>query len=327
MAQDLGERIPFARFEEFSRQRPANRQEYYDCFRACYNLKQLPAFPFQLMLEATNRCNFACTICPSTKMSRADGMLDRATALKVIAESGEQGLYWLGFHLVGEPLLHPDLPLFIAAAKAAGIPVVNVTTNGYLLDTRCEELFAAGLDSLVISLSGNSAAQYNDIYRAKDMAGDAVFQRVRGNVIRASAGKRERKLAKPFIQINSTWPPGTAAEEYEIFRRFWQQHVDNVRIEKPASWIKGNPYNQPTGACRGPRYACVKLWRQAAVLCDGRVTLCCLDADGDLAYDSIGEKSLRDVWQGARHKEMLARHLANDYTALPFCAACHDGWQ
>jgi MoaA/NifB/PqqE/SkfB family radical SAM enzyme len=53
----------------------------------------------------------------------------------------------------GEPLLHPQVTEFIAYAKSRG-HLCTLTTNGWFLAKRAQELCEAGLDLLVVSVDG-----------------------------------------------------------------------------------------------------------------------------------------------------------------------------
>ena len=67
---------------------------------------------------------------------------------------------YLYFHLMGEPLLHPELETFLALAGQAGFRVI-LTTNGTLLEKQQEILLAApGLHKMNISLH---AFEANDL--------------------------------------------------------------------------------------------------------------------------------------------------------------------
>ena len=67
------------------------------------------------------------------------------------------------FHLMGEPLTHPDLPKFIEMASERGFKPM-ITTNGTLLSRRGDEILASGaLHKINISLhsfEGEDADKY-----------------------------------------------------------------------------------------------------------------------------------------------------------------------
>jgi cyclic pyranopterin phosphate synthase len=52
----------------------------------------------------------------------------------------------------GEPLLRKDLPTLVRALKEAGMAEVALTTNGLLLERMRDDLLAAGLDRITVSL-------------------------------------------------------------------------------------------------------------------------------------------------------------------------------
>lgn len=109
----------------------------------------------KVYLEITNVCNLSCAFCalterPARFMSVPEftGALDRLHGLTPT----------LYFHLMGEPFLHPELPLFLDLAGERGF-AVNITTNGTLLAARGAEI--AGKAALArINLSVQSLEQF-----------------------------------------------------------------------------------------------------------------------------------------------------------------------
>jgi MoaA/NifB/PqqE/SkfB family radical SAM enzyme len=105
--------------------------------------------PLLVHVVPIRRCNIDCGYCneydkvskpvPTAEMlARIDKLADLRSS--VIAFSG------------GEPMLHPDLDLLIAQVRRRG-KIAGLITNGYLLSPkRIQELNAAGLDYLQISI-------------------------------------------------------------------------------------------------------------------------------------------------------------------------------
>ncbi len=98
----------------------------------------------------TLRCNARCTFCDLWQ--RTD--TDRADSNEVLANLAR--LPAAGVRIVdftgGEPLLHPDLPRFLRAAKRLGLKT-TVTTNGLLYPKLARDLRGL-VDLLHISLDG-----------------------------------------------------------------------------------------------------------------------------------------------------------------------------
>jgi MoaA/NifB/PqqE/SkfB family radical SAM enzyme len=121
-----------------------------------------PELPRQLYIEVTNRCNSLCASCPLT--------YDHFLPFEP-----KHHLSWPQFrrivdqlprieravlHGIGEPLLNPHLPNFVAHLKERGAHVL-FNTNAVLLDERRgDALCEAGLDELRVSLDAATPELY-----------------------------------------------------------------------------------------------------------------------------------------------------------------------
>src|SRR3990170_5377485 len=75
-------------------------------------------------IELTNVCDFNCTFCPKSEMTRPFGYMDTKLARRIIDEIGENGIAdKITFHVMGEPTLHPYFFSIIAHAHAKGVKV------------------------------------------------------------------------------------------------------------------------------------------------------------------------------------------------------------
>ena len=83
-------------------------------------------------LEITNVCNLSCAFCPGTR--REKGFLT-PEGFGLLTGKLRPHTEYLYLHLMGEPLLHPQLGEILARAEALGFRVM-VTTNGTLLEER-----------------------------------------------------------------------------------------------------------------------------------------------------------------------------------------------
>ena len=83
-------------------------------------------------IEITNVCNLACAFCPGTRREKRF-MTPREFAC--IAGKLRPYTDYLYLHVMGEPLLHPQLGELLDIAQALGFRVC-ITTNGTLLPQR-----------------------------------------------------------------------------------------------------------------------------------------------------------------------------------------------
>ncbi|MBN1578627.1 MAG: radical SAM protein [Chitinispirillaceae bacterium] len=124
--------------------------------------------PILLHYFITNRCNARCRFCSIwSETPKADEAKDDVLRnLKIARHAGCRFVDFTG----GEPLLHPDLPLFLAEAKKCGF-ITSVTTNCILFPSRAEELDGR-IDLLHFSLDADTP-EVHDTLR-----GGSSFERV-----------------------------------------------------------------------------------------------------------------------------------------------------
>ena len=90
-------------------------------------------------LEITNVCNLACSFCPGT---RREKRFMPAREVKVLAAKIRPHTQYLYLHLMGEPLLHPELPEILEICHELDFKLI-ITTNGTLLPERTELLIGS----------------------------------------------------------------------------------------------------------------------------------------------------------------------------------------
>jgi len=107
----------------------------------------------RIHLELTNQCNFGCEFCPDRLITRPRGNMDPKLMRRVLHQIADDGLTRVVcLHLMGEPLLHPNLLEAVQLAGRLGLEV-HLTTNGWLLtDELMGDLLKADLHTLIVSV-------------------------------------------------------------------------------------------------------------------------------------------------------------------------------
>lgn len=108
--------------------------------------------PYALLAELTYRCPLKCPYCSNPlQLDRYRNEIDSATWKRVLAEAAGLGVVHVHFS-GGEPLLRRDLCELIQEANRLDL-YSNLSTGATLADqSNLEEMKAAGLDALQISL-------------------------------------------------------------------------------------------------------------------------------------------------------------------------------
>ena len=150
----------------------------------------------KVYLEISNICNLSCQFCPGTK--RAPKAMTQAE-LAVLLSKLQPWTDYLYFHLMGEPLCHPQLETFLQAAKDHGFKVI-LTTNGTLLKKQKHMLLSSpALHKVNISLH---AFEANDLSIPLKPIFSSVFPSEKLPKIRnwLSSGSGIREVPKKRMQ-------------------------------------------------------------------------------------------------------------------------------
>lgn len=152
-----------------------------------------------LDVEATNRCNIHCRICPRQEMERPVGLMTQDTFEALRSRVEASSLKRIIFSGFGEPLLHPLLPQYISRLKAVFPGVIQVNTNAALLSRDlARDLVASGLDNLNVSYNGPGREEYETVMRGMR------FETLKENI--AGFLQARGKRAKPRLSLQSSMP-------------------------------------------------------------------------------------------------------------------------
>ncbi len=266
----------------------------------------------KIYVEISNLCNLNCKFCPGTKRPAGRMTAERFAVLLPELRPYTEYLY---FHVMGEPLCHPELETFLTLAGQAGFKVI-LTTNGTLLAKQKDMLLSnPGLYKVNVSLH---AFEAND-------------------------------LAVPFGQyLDDCFSFGCAAEGKKlVVYRLWNQGGDNALNDEITSRMKlhftkpwvieqkgtrvadrvyleyGEKFDWPDlKADEGNgKFNCRGLRDQIGVLWDGTVTPCCLDHEGDLRLGNIFQEKLDQILDTPRALRMT-EGFARGEAVEPLCRRC-----
>lgn len=250
----------------------------------------------KIYLEISNRCNLSCQFCPGTRrQSRGLSVAEFSSLLPKLRPYTD----YLYFHLMGEPLCHPQLETFLRLAGEAGFRVI-LTTNGTLLQRQQDILLnAPALHKINISLH---AFEANDL--------DMPFSQYLSQCF--SFGKAaEGKLLVVFRLWNQGGADSRNAEILaalqKAFPQEWVVERRGTRLAHRVYLEYGEKFNWPNqDAPEGSeKLFCYGLRDQLGVLCDGTVVPCCLDHDGDLALGNLFWQDLDAILEGPRAKAIF----------------------
>ena len=274
--------------------------------------------PFsRVYLEITDCCNLACSFCPGTKRRAAFLSAEQFTHLAAALCGQTRFLY---FHVMGEPLLHPELPELLEIAGGMGFRVV-LTTNGTLLPKRQSALLAApALHKVSVSLHsfeansgvdmGSYLAGCTDFGLAAAETGILIDYRL-WNLDGAQTKGLHDRNAEILAHLHAAFPG------------VWQKNTWGWRLEDGVFVSFGERFDWPDeqAAERGSQGRCRALSDQIAVLSDGTVVPCCLDNEGALALGNLFRQALSDIL-ASLPACAIREGFARGERAAPLCRRC-----
>ena len=252
----------------------------------------------RVYVEITNVCNLSCSFCPGTKR---EGRFLSPEEFRVIAEKLRGHTRYLYFHVMGEPLLHPQLAALLDTAGALGFRVC-LTTNGTLLPRQTVTLLAApALHKVSVSLhsfegnhGGDMTAYLRGVWDFCTAAGERGVLCALRLWNEGGASARNGEILRFFSTA-----AGLDVENLPRDAAGNRRLATGLFLESAARFDWPSP-----DAPEGNVQFCHALRQQIAVLCDGTVVPCCLDGEGRMALGNLLRQELPDILNSPRARAM-----------------------
>ena len=248
----------------------------------------------RVYVEITNICNMNCSFCHGHSRP-----LKRMTAdeFSVILEKLNGHTNYIYYHLMGEPLTHPDLPLFLKMAGERGYKSV-LTTNGTLLDKYGDAILESGLHKVSLSVhSFEDGTEESFLKYLKTLSDFAKKANDNGVIVvfrlwnKGFDGGRN-KLIVEYLKNN--------------IQGEWKDNSKGMRIREKMFLEWGERFQWPdkNADIQGDEVFCYGLRDHFGILCDGTVVPCCLDSEGTINLGNVFNENIADILSSERAKNM-----------------------
>lgn len=277
----------------------------------------------KVYLEIGNICNLQCSFCPV--VDREKHRLEQEQFRSILREI-KPHTDRVCFHLMGEPLSHPQFAAFVGVAEEEGIPV-EITTNGTLLNPAIEDaLLRPGIHQVNFSLQSffdNFPGVNPDTYLEKifRFCQRALAERpdlyINFRLWNLTAGATEdvqnetllKKIEARFgVEINRRVEPALRKSK-KLTGRLYLHH--DTRFEWPHP---SHPERDSRGSCQGTR-------THVGIHADGTVVPCCLDKEARLPLGKVGRQKFSDILGSPRFLAMRAGFEKNQLVE-ELCRRC-----
>ena len=281
----------------------------------------------KIYAEITTVCNLKCEFCHGTKRE-AVFVAPETFALR--AEKIARYTDHVYLHVMGEPLLHPRLGEIIDLAAQNGLKV-SITTNGTLLEEKLPLLLERAEKLYKISISlhsfegnlpfGGKSERLGDMNSYLDGCFFAAEKLGKAGVIAAlrlwnleglsQTAPQNSENAQIIDKLKSRFPDE------------WSENRSGMKIGNRVYLEWGERFDWPDmSAPEGEAHGfCYAMKDHVAVLSDGRVVPCCLDADGEIPLGNIDNESLDSILDSPKARAICDGFAAHSLVH-PLCRRC-----
>lgn len=275
------------------------------------DLKLLPAFPRQIMVEVANICNHKCKFCAYVKMTRPGQYIDPELFRRIMREAYDLGAREVGLHGGSEPLTNKKLVEHVAYCRDIGFEYIYFSTNGALATReRFKALVDAGTSSIKFSVNAGDRETYKEIHGRDD------FEKVVANIAFLNEYRkqldRQLYLSISFVEIpeNASSLPALKERLGPLVDEIFHVHASNQSGQMMNQAV--SPYLPET--CQIP-------FNQVNITREGFLRACCNDYQNNLALFDLNKNSLADGWASEHFRDLRRRHL-QDKLEGTLCYSC-----
>ena len=259
----------------------------------------------KIYLEITNNCNLNCDFCIKNSRPKKNMTYEE---FKLILPKLENHTKYLYFHILGEPLLHPNINEFIDYASEKF--KINITTNGYLIDRIKDN---KNIRQINISLHSFDERYKVNLEEYMKKIFDVVDKLSENTYISYRFWLKSKYSEQIIELINKKYNVYLTLDNLENYASI----AKNIFISTNEEFIwpdLNNNYFNESGTC----YA---LRDHIGILVDGTIVPCCLDSKGTIKLGNIFIDTIDNIKLTERYKKMLDGFKNNKKCEL-LCKKC-----
>ena len=274
----------------------------------------------QIYVEITNICNLNCSFCPKNNRPKRFMTIEE---FDTITDQISPLTNTICLHLMGEPLLHPNIKEIFEICNKRNLNVY-LTTNGTLIKKNLDLLKSGCAKRISISLHSFEANEntetLNDyledvLLSCKEISDNSktCIEFRLWNETNDKNGKNT--LNKNIIEkINETF--NTTLTTNNLQPRTSITDKIYISFADVFEW----PINTENKEKNCAKF-CYGLRSHFGILCNGTVVACCLDSEGKLALGNIFKSKISDILNTPRAQNIY-KGFTDRNTTEEFCKTC-----
>ena len=265
-----------------------------------------------IYVEISNICNLSCYFCPGTTR-KPKRMTENE--FKIVLEKIKDYTDYIYFHLLGEPLCHPDLEEFLKIAEEMKL-MVTIITNGTLLNKNKDILLNSKSHYKTVISLHSFEANDNKISFENYLDDCFTYARTAENkkivVLRLWNNGGKDSLNDEILNV---------LEKH--FPKPWVSERNGTRIGNKIYIQYGDKFDWPTLESDNinEKVFCYGLRTQIGILADGTVVPCCLDNNGEINLGNIFKSDLEEIINSQKAQNIY-NGFSNRNACEELCKRC-----
>lgn len=266
----------------------------------------------KVYIEISNICNLKCSFCPGTTRKPKRMNVDD---FKIVLEKIKNYTDYIYFHLLGEPLCHPNLKEFLEIAEDMQFKVI-ITTNGTLL-SKCKNILLHSNSHYKTVISLHS-------FEAND--NKISFEKYLDDCFTYAKSAENKKIV--VLRLWNNGGKDSLNDEIlnkleKYFPKPWIEERNGIRIGNKIYIQYGDKFDWPSLENNdiNENIFCYGLRDQIGILADGTVVPCCLDNNGEINLGNIFEKNLEEIINSQK-SQSIYNGFSNRNACEELCKRC-----
>jgi radical SAM protein with 4Fe4S-binding SPASM domain len=310
----------------------------------------------RVFIEVTSQCNFDCSFCTNSLMQRKPGFMPFTTFKRIINEITKNGITnSILFHIMGDPLLHPDLMTFLRYS-VEHVKKQQLVTNGSLFtEATVKECYETQLTNLDISYFTPNSTLFKS-RNSKHITFQQYHQTIQNIVATKFKHRFDTHLRLfypninlksfnwkgiPFEPLNKQVIP-TIVHKWSTFITALGIQPNEIKHNEIKKWNMNkrnsifitddfeivfkqfhNWHNSLQQVIQSPIGKCsiVLNHEQLGILWNGDVVLCCGDYEGHTRFGNINKKSLTEILNSEQYHRIV-NSFSKGITPFTTCKKC-----
>ncbi|QDK37309.1 radical SAM/SPASM domain-containing protein [Bdellovibrio sp. NC01] len=261
----------------------------------------------KINIEISNICNLQCSFCPEVIRAKKTMPVDLfERIIQQVAPLTEQ----VCFHLMGDPLVHPQLADFVQICEKHDVKIFLVSNGVLLREKQAELLLNPAFRQVNFSLHS-----FNDNYPDRDPT--TYLEKIFAYTERAMSERPDLYINYRLWNLQDV--RGGTDRNRDILKRICERFQVNVEDKidvrlKKSIHLKNRLYlhfdtefiwpsmDLPVLGTKG---TCYGLSSHFGILVDGTVVPCCLDKEGAIPLGNISATDISEILDSSRSRDIL----------------------